>query len=306
MEWARKDLGKPLLESADLSGVDFHRADLCHAVLKGANFIGANLEASNLIGANLRRCDLSRSNLCSAKLNQVNFTLANLYKANLDNSIFWETVLSRTNLCDALGLDKCKHGGPSIIDHRTIKRSGVIPRSFLQGCGLPDSLIDSLPSILTAAGRLSSVFISHSSNDHRFAKKLHTSLQASGVRCWFAPHNIKESKKLYEQIDDAIASFDRLLLILSESSMSSEWVRTEIANARQRELREQRQILFPISLVPFQTVREWHCFDADTGKDSAREIREYFIPDFSDWKDELSYAGAFRRLVADRTKDNHA
>jgi len=30
------------------------------------------------------------------------------------------------------------------------------------------------------------------------------------------------------------------------------------------------------------------CFDADTGKDSAREIREYFIPDFSNWKNHAT------------------
>jgi hypothetical protein len=32
-------------------------------------------------------------------------------------------------------------------------------------------------------------------------------------------------------------------------------------------------VLFPISLVSFEELREWRCFDADTGKDSAREIR---------------------------------
>ena len=33
--------------------------------------------------------------------------------------------------------------------------------------------------------------------------------------------------------------------------------------------------------------------------DSAREIREYFIPDFSNWKDHDSYQTAFQRLVKD-------
>ena len=37
--------------------------------------------------------------------------------------------------------------------------------------------------------------------------------------------------------------------------------------------------------------------DADTGKDSAPEIREYFIPDFSNWKDHDSYQKAFERLL---------
>jgi hypothetical protein len=34
-------------------------------------------------------------------------------------------------------------------------------------------------------------------------------------------------------------------------------------------------------MVPFDRMREWQCFDADTGIDSAQEIREYHVPDFS-------------------------
>src|SRR5215471_10258158 len=49
------------------------------------------------------------------------------------------------------------------------------------------------------------------------------------------------------------------------------------------EFRERRRVLFPISICSFTELRDWECFDADAGKDSAREIREYFIPDFSNW-----------------------
>ena len=72
---------------------------------------------------------------------------------------------------------------------------------------------------------------------------------------------------------------ERVLLILSPASMESEWVKTEIAKARKRELKEKRPVLFPVRLVDFEALRDWECFDGDTGKDSAREIREYFIPD---------------------------
>ena len=59
-------------------------------------------------------------------------------------------------------------------------------------------------------------------------------------------------------------------------------------------------MLFPMRLVDFETLRDWECFDADTGKDSAREIREYFIPDFSNWKtDHDAYTKAFERLLKD-------
>ena len=43
----------------------------------------------------------------------------------------------------------------------------------------------------------------------------------------------------------------------------------------------------------------WRCMDADNGRDMAREIREYFIPDFSNWKDHDAFEEAFRRLLAD-------
>ena len=35
----------------------------------------------------------------------------------------------------------------------------------------------------------------------------------------------------------------------------------------------------------------------ETGKDLGREIRKYFIPDFSNWKDHDPYQEAFQRLV---------
>ena len=59
-------------------------------------------------------------------------------------------------------------------------------------------------------------------------------------------------------------------------------------------------MLFPVRLVDFETIRDWECFDADTGKDSAREIREYYIPDFTSWKaNHDSYLKEFERLVRD-------
>ncbi len=144
-----------------------------------------------------------------------------------------------------------------------------------------------------------SCFISYSTKDQEFADRLHADLQAKGVRCWFAPHDVQGGRKLHEQIDEAIRLHDKLLLILSEHSMSSNWVKTEIATAREREAREKKQLLFPISLVPFEEVKKWKLFDAERGDSSDREIREYFIPDFSNWKDHDSYQAAFQRLVKD-------
>jgi hypothetical protein len=230
------------------------------------------------------------------------------------------TQLGDLDLSQTTGLKSIVHLGPSSLGTDTLHRSqGNIPEVFLRGCGLSDWEIQAaklyspalgageIVAVLYEVGRLKgersiefySCFISYSTKDQEFADRLHADLQDRGVRCWFAPHDISAGRKVYEQIDEAIHLYDRLLLILSEHSMSSEWVKTEIAHARQKELNEKRQVLFPISLVSFEKIRDWKNFDADTGKDSAREIREYFIPDFSNWKDHDSYQAAFERLVTD-------
>jgi len=51
--------------------------------------------------------------------------------------------------------------------------------------------------------------------------------------------------------------------------------------------------------VNFETIRDWECFDADSGKDLGVEIREYFIPDFSNWKEHDAFEAAFARLLED-------
>jgi hypothetical protein len=38
-------------------------------------------------------------------------------------------------------------------------------------------------------------------------------------------------------------------------------------------LKEGNRVLFSVRLVGFETLRDWECFDGDTGKDSARDLR---------------------------------
>ena len=116
----------------------------------------------------------------------------------------------------------------------------------------PDSVIRYLPSLLQTPIQFYSCFVSYSTKDQDFADRLSTDLQNTGVRCWFAKHDIQGGKKIHEQIDEAIRNYDRLLLILSDASMNSEWVKTELRKAVPKERREGKRVLFPIALVPFQ------------------------------------------------------
>jgi TIR domain/Pentapeptide repeats (8 copies) len=301
----RADLREADLEEVNLGGANLHEVNLVWADLAGANLFEANLSGANLSGAvlgevNLRRGNLSGAKLAGADLRQANLFEADLGGADFHNSRIGLTVLGDVDLSSAQGLDTVNHDGPSTIGIDTLYRSqGNIPEAFLRGAGVPDEIITYAKSLVGRPFEFYSCFISYSSRDQEFAERLHADLQDKGVRCWFAPKDTQGGRKLHEQIDQAIRVHERLLLILSVHSMQSEWVKTEIAKARQREVREKWQVLFPVRLVPFEAIREWKCFDADTGKDSAREIREYFIPDFSNWKNDDAYQAAFRRLLRD-------
>ena len=297
-------LNRAILNEADLREANLREANLVGAYLLEANLrfaglTGANLTGVHLLDADLRWAGLEGAILNGADLREANLTGAELDKADFGGAFFGETVLANLNLSSVKGLESCRHFGPSYLDYHTLARSGRLPLNFLRGCGLSDDFIDYLPSLFNEAIQYYSCFISYSTKDDEFAQRIHADLQNEGVRCWFAPHHIQGGKKIHEQIDEAIHVYDRLLLILSEHSMKSDWVETEISKARKRELREHRRMLFPVRLVDIETLRDWERFDADIGKDSAREIREYFIPDFSNWKNHDSYQNAFAQLLRD-------
>jgi hypothetical protein len=294
------NLFKANLHGGRLGGADLSEAKLREADLSVAFLGEAKLREAHLYEADLRRAILINTDLSGADLRRTNLREVYLSEAEFSNARFGDTTLAAVDLRGAKGLEAAIHEGPSTIGIDTIYRSGgEIPEVFLRGAGVPDGFITFMRSLVGTAIEFYSCFISYSTKDQEFAERLYADLQANNVRCWFAPHDIQGGKKIHEQIDEAIRLHDKLLLILSPDSITSAWVETEIAKARKREVRDERRVLFPVRLADFDTLKNWECFDADTGKDSAREIREYFIPDFSDWKSHDSYQTAFQRLLKD-------
>jgi uncharacterized protein YjbI with pentapeptide repeats len=269
-----------------LDGIDLSDCDLSHA----------DLRWNNLRGANFRNANLNNTDLSDSRLDGSNF----------EGAQFSFTILGANDLSGVQGLEQAKHYGPSVIGVQTLLQSGSrVPEPFFLGAGVPQVVIDYLPSLSGALApiQFQSCFISYASADELFARRLHERMRAEGLRAWFAPENIQGGKRIFDQIEQAIHIHDRLLLVLSDASMSSNWVATEIRNARLAELREQRQKIFPIRIVPFERVQAWSRKDADRGVDLAAEVREYFIPDFSNWKDYDSFEAGFTRLLRDLRGD---
>jgi uncharacterized protein YjbI with pentapeptide repeats len=295
-----------------LSGANLNKAHLVGANLWGASLQNVDLSNSNLHSAILRNVDLSNANLTGADLNKVDLSGAflsgtiinstNLREANLDRARIGKTVFVDVDLREVLRLETVHHLRSSEISLSTIYRSeGDIPEEFLRGCGVPDEFITHIPSLVLAIQPIQfySCFISYSSKDEEFARRLHERMRAAGLHVWFAPEDIKGGEKLDEQIDRAIQVHDRLLLVLSESSLRSRWVEREIRRARNVELREERRKLFPIRLARYEALQEWVCLNSTTGEDVAEEVRSYFIPDFSNWKNHDDFEKAFARLLSD-------
>jgi hypothetical protein len=127
--------------------------------------------------------------------------------------------------------------------------------------------------------------------DKLFAKKLHADLQNKGVRCWFAPHDLPISAKTWDAIDEAIRLRDKLLLILSEASIASEWVEDEVNKAYAEERSRKEVVLFPIRID--NTV-------ISTGEPWAVKLRDTRnIGDFRQWKKPAEYQKNLERLLRD-------
>lgn len=148
-----------------------------------------------------------------------------------------------------------------------------------------------------------SCFISYSHKDQEFTELLYSVLRENNILVWYAPEDLKAGRKIDEEISNAIKIYDKLLIVLSENSMKSEWVQSEIRKAKKRELKEGVRVLFPISLVSYDDLKKWELFDADSGRDLAIELREYYIPNFSSWENSLSFKNSFKELLKGLSTD---
>jgi uncharacterized protein YjbI with pentapeptide repeats len=275
-------LGGADLRDADLSGANLSiaycgNAHFNHADLSDADFSSASLEAADLSDADLRG-----TNLSGADLRGADFSRAKVGWTQFDN----------VDLRTVKGLEAVEHRDPSTIGIDTIYRSaGRIPETFLRRAGVPEDFITYMRSLVTHPVEYYTCFISSASQDQDFAERLYADLQSNGVLCWFAPDDLKRDENFWHSIDESIRLYDKLLVVLSEHSVSSKWVEREVMAALAKEQQQNKLVLFSITLDKSvkQANMPW-----------AVDIRRTrHIGDFSRWKDQNAYQQAFKRLLLD-------
>jgi len=91
-----------------------------------------------------------------------------------------------------------------------------------------------------------SVFLSHSSKDKFFARKLAETLSSYGMQVWIDEAELKIGDSLVSKISAAIDKADFVAAILSHNSVRSKWVTKELQLAMTQEIEGRRVKVLPI------------------------------------------------------------
>jgi len=75
------------------------------------------------------------------------------------------------------------------------------------------------------------VFISHSSKDKKFVRKLKNCLNENSISTWFDENQLDLGDSLINKLELALDESSHLVIVLSPSSVESEWVKYELKKA---------------------------------------------------------------------------
>jgi uncharacterized protein YjbI with pentapeptide repeats len=298
VDFSGSDLAETSFNGTSGSEVRFNGCDLAHSSFEDAHFVSAvftntDLRHASLSFSSFRFSEFSNVNLAEAGLFDTFFGRSTLNDVQFATAGMAGTVFANCTITRPLGLASANHSGRSSVDISTLLTTDF-PESFLRGIGLPDTFITYLDSLKNNPIEYYSCFLSYSSKDDDFARRLYNDLQARGIRTWFAPEDLKIGDRFRVRIDESIRVHDKLVLILSENSIASDWVETEVEAALERERRDKRGVLFPIAIdeTGFSSDEPW----------AADIRRKRHIGDFRKWKSHDDYTAAFERLVRDLKK----
>jgi len=91
-------------------------------------------------------------------------------------------------------------------------------------------------------------FLSHSSKDKGFVRRLAADLVAHGVKVWLDEQRILVGDSIPEKIAQGLAESDFFLIVISQSSIESSWVKKELNSALVHEIERRKVKVMPIRL----------------------------------------------------------
>lgn len=103
-------------------------------------------------------------------------------------------------------------------------------------------------TLIDHPGRDLSVFVSHASADARIASRVAMGLKAFDYNTWYDDWELLPGDSIIERIESAISKTDVLLVLLSRSSVDSQWVRRELSAGLARQLSGKGVLVIPVIL----------------------------------------------------------
>ena len=126
---------------------------------------------------------------------------------------------------------------------------------------------------------MADLFLSHSSKDKPFARKLAERLAKAGADVWLDEAELQVGDSLLQKLALAIHEVDFVTVVISTNSVDSDWVNKELQLAMARELAGNKKVVHPILI------------------DGAP--LPYFLADklYADFSDNQSFDDSFLRLM---------
>ncbi len=90
------------------------------------------------------------------------------------------------------------------------------------------------------------IFISYTTNDKPFAKKLESFLTSAGVDVWLDDKRLQVGDSLIKKISEGINASKYVVAVLSKSSVKSKWFQNEILWALTKERELGRDLILPV------------------------------------------------------------
>lgn len=92
------------------------------------------------------------------------------------------------------------------------------------------------------------IFISYSHKDKEFVDRLAMQLVSRNVNVWLDRWELSVGDSIVDRVQEAADGASALLVILSKSSVGSEWCKKELSAGLLRELEEKRVVVMPVML----------------------------------------------------------
>jgi uncharacterized protein YjbI with pentapeptide repeats len=318
------DLTDRDLSNIDFSGSDLSRADFSRSRLDSTDIKGTFTGYTNLTNCKLTRSKWAPSSLHYVRANNADLSHAELNGASLANCQFRNAkfekafIAAEFNSTDILGADfkgshilvssffnidlssaknlnLASYHGESRIDYQTMKLSRSVPTPLLAACGVAHFHIPYIDAISKNSAKHPSCFISYSVKDDTFIQRFRNQLANKGVRSWFAPRDLPFGASTRDVIEAQIKSHDRLIVVLSRSSLQSQWVQFEVETALEIERKKKSPIIIPICIDDhvFRSRASW-----------ARHIvRTKNIARYEHWRrSDAGFVDEFVRRIMKRTR----